>query len=143
MSSIPDQIPLVEGLFSWPSANPCLWGSRCKACGTVDFPTHSCCPNCFSNATEVIPLSHRGTLWTWTIQGFPPKAPYLGPQPFEHYGVGYVELKNQVIVEARLTTADPEKLRIGMPMELVIEPFARNAAGQALMMYAFKPEGVN
>ena len=47
--------------------------------------------------------------------------PYAGdPDEFEPYGVGYVELAGEVRVEGRLTEADPERLRIGMPMELVL-----------------------
>ena len=52
-------------------------------------------------------------------------APYVGPTtPFEPYGVGYVELPGEVRVEARLTEADPARLRIGMPMELTVVPAA-------------------
>ena len=68
-------------------------------------------------------LARRGTLWSWTIQRFRPKSPpYTGPEEFEPYGVGYVELPGEVRVEARLTEADPDKLRIGMEMELTLLP---------------------
>ena len=63
-------------------------------------------------------------MWTWTVQAFPPKAPpYLGPagDDFAPYGVGYVELPGQLRVEARLTESDPDKLVIGMEMELVLD----------------------
>ena len=83
-------------------------------------------------------LGRRGTLWTWTIQCFPPKSPpYAGDaEEFEPYGVGYVELPGEVRVEARLTEADPARLRIGMPMELVLVP-APGASGA--LTYAFPP----
>jgi uncharacterized OB-fold protein len=74
----------------------------------------------------VVELATRGTLWTWTVQGFPPKSPPYHPDEamaFQPYGVGYVELPDQVRVEARLTESDPDRLRIGMTMELVIVPF--------------------
>ena len=39
------------------------------------------------------------------------------------YGVGYVEFDGYLRVEGRLTEADPARLRIGMPMEVVaVEP---------------------
>ena len=44
----------------------------------------------------------------------------MGPEEFEPYGVGYVELPGEVRVEARLTESDPARLRIGMPMELTL-----------------------
>jgi uncharacterized OB-fold protein len=67
------------------------------------------------------------------VQGFRPKPPYAGPEEFEPYGVGYVELPGEVRVEARLTVADPDRLRIGLPVELVIVPFGDKVT------YAFAP----
>ncbi|CAM2975613.1 DUF35 domain-containing protein [Skermania piniformis] len=75
-------------------------------------------------------------MWTFTTQGFLPKEPYAGgetPETFQPYGVGLVELGGEVRVEARLTTADIDRLAIGMEMELVLVPF-----GGALS-YAFAP----
>lgn len=91
---------------------------------------------------EDIELASTGTLWSWTIQAFPPKAPpYLGPvgDDFVPYGVGYVELPGQVRVEARLTVADPDQLKIGMAMEIVLEPLAVDDDGNTVVTYAFTP----
>lgn len=107
------------------------------------FPVQSGCPKCSGDATETVTLGRRGTLWTWTIQGFPPKAPpYAGdtdPKTFRPFGVGYVELPGEVKVEARLTEADPERLRIGMDMELVIVPLATDENGDEIVTFAFAP----
>lgn len=77
------------------------------------------------------------------MQGFPPKAPpYAGdadPKTFVPFGVGYVELPGQVKVEARLTEADPAKLRIGMEMEMVIIPLHVDEIGQEVVTFAFAP----
>ena len=87
--------------------------------------------------------TRRGKLWTWTIQGFPPKAPpYIGdadPKTFRAFSVGYVELPGEVKVEARLSEADPEKLKIGMEMELVIVPLTTDADGNEIVTFAFAP----
>lgn len=92
---------------------------------------------------EKVALARRGTLWTWTIQGFPPKAPpYAGesdPARFEPFGVGYVELPGQLRVEARLTEHEPSLLRIGMEMELVLVPLGDDGDGRQVMTYAFAP----
>ena len=92
---------------------------------------------------EVVELANRGTLWTWTVQGFPPKSPpYKGeddPKKFQAFGVGYVELPGQVKVETRLTEADPEKLKIGMEMQMVLIPLATDAEGNTVMTFAFAP----
>jgi len=137
------QVPVQEGVFTWPSDEPRLLGSRCKECGNHMFPVQSGCPRCTADGAETIELSRVGTLWTWTVQGFPPKAPpYAGnvdPKTFEAFGVGYVELPGEVKVEARLTEADPEKLKIGMEMEMVIVPLSTDDDGNEVVTFAFAP----
>ena len=139
------QIPVADGIFSWPSAQPHLIGSRCTNCGNYMFPTQSGCPKCAGNETETVALSRRGTLWTWTVQGFPPKSPpFVGavaPAHFQPFGVGYIELPGEVKVEARRTEADPEALSIGMEMELVIIPLTTDDDGNDVMTFAFQPVG--
>jgi uncharacterized protein len=110
-----------------------LLGSRCDDCGAHTFPRQGGCPRCTGAAMADVPLVREGTLWSFTVQGFRPKPPYAGPEEFEPYGVGYVELPGQLIVEARLTEADPARLRIGMPMRLVFVPFAESST------FAFAP----
>ena len=133
------ELRVVDGSVIAGTADaPELIGSRCRRCGVTAFPASSSCAACTSSDVEERRLSRTGTLWTWTIQCFAPKSPpYAGsPDDFEPYGVGYVEL-GDVRVEARLTEADPERLRIGMPMELVLIP----APGlDGALTYAFRPE---
>lgn len=82
---------------------------------------------------EAVTLSPRGTLWSWTVQGFePPRPPYQGPVPFAPYMVGYVELPGEVIVATRIVDVDDP--RIGMPLQLVIVPFDAERS-----TYAFGP----
>ena len=127
-----------DGLIAGTPDVPELVGSRCRHCGVVAFPRQGSCASCTSDDVEERRLGRRGTLWTWTVQCFPPKSPpYAGvADGFEPYGVGYVELPGEVRVEARLTEADPARLRIGMPMELVLVP----APGpDGALTYAFAP----
>jgi uncharacterized OB-fold protein len=123
----------ADGLTAGLPEAPELIGSECRRCGAVAFPRQSACARCTSGDVIERRLGRRGTLWTWTIQCFPPKSPpYAGdPDAFEPYGVGYVELPGEVRVEARLTEADPRRLRIGMPMELV--------PGDGIVAFAFRP----
>ncbi len=92
---------------------------------------------------EPVELGTRGTLWAWTIQGFPPKAPpYLGetdPAKFEPYGVGYIEIPGQAKIEARLTESDPTRLSAGMDMELVAQPLCTDDDGNEIVTFAFAP----
>jgi len=137
------QVPVGEGLFTWPSDDPRLIGSRCLDCDNHMFPAQDDCPKCAGNSTEKVELKNQGTLWTWTIQGYPPKSPpYKGPsdpKTFEPYGVGYIELADQLKVESRLTISTKEELNIGMEMELVIVPLYTNDEGEEVMTFAFAP----
>ena len=133
--------PIAEGLFTGPATAPQLIGSRCTACGVITFPRQPSCPRCASLDVEERLLARRGTLWSWTIQCFPPKSPpyvAVDADEFEPYGVGYVELAGEVRIEARLTEADPNRLDIGMPMELVLIP-APGAEPTGVVTFAFRP----
>ena len=134
--------PIHPNLFTWPAQQPQLLGGRCPHCGEISFPVQQACRQCSHADSEMIELGNRGILWTWTIQGFLPKAPYASgetAETFKPYGVGYVELPVGIRIESRLTLADPEKLTIGMPMQLVIEPFNVDADGCQKVHFAFAP----
>jgi uncharacterized protein len=133
--------PVAPGLFADAGGAVALVGSECDACGVVTFPSQSSCPRCTSEQVRERLLARRGTLWSWTVQCFPPKSPpyaVADTDAFEPYGVGYVELPGEVRVEARLTVADPSKLRIGMPMELTLIP-APGCDRDDVVTYAFAP----
>lgn len=139
------QVPVAEDLFTWPSEEPALLGGR-SSDGKVVFPyrSHKLVGK-VNEELERVELPRRGTLWTFTTQRFrPPSPPYAGDDTadtFEPFAVGYVELPGALKVEARLTEADPDKLRIGQEMELRIVPFGTDADGNQTMIYAFAPVG--
>ncbi len=135
-------VAVADGIFEIRDGKPVLLGTRCTNCDNHMFPRQTGCPRCLFNEQEDVELATRGTLWTWTVQAFPPKAPpYLGPvgDHFEPYGVGYVELPGQLRVEGRLTLSDPEQLQIGMEMELVLDPLCIDDDGNQVVTYAFAP----
>jgi len=137
------QKPIAD-VFTWPSDEPQLIGSRCAECAAVTFPAQSRCPRC-SNATMAeLPLPRRGTLVSWTTQGFPPAVDYMNDPTgasFEPFGVGLVQLDDVVRVESRLTESDPAKLDFGMEVELQIVPFYVDADGNEVVTFAFAPTG--
>lgn len=128
---------VTEAVVEYADGKPRLIGSKCNACGAVAFPARGSCSRCTSEDMTTHLLNATGSLWGFTIQGFSPKVPYLGAgEPFEPFGVGYVNLEDEVLVESRLLASSPEELRTGMPMKLVVSSFAGGHTA-----YAFTPAG--
>jgi uncharacterized OB-fold protein len=133
---------LAPGVSTWPEENPQLVGSKCADCNAVSWPKQSTCSRCSSANTSDLRLPRRGTLVSWTTQGFVPKQPYAGGQTaetFEPFGIGLVQLGDEVRVESRLTEGDPEKLRFGMEVELTFIPFYTDENGDEVITWAFHP----
>lgn len=87
-------------------------------------------------------LPRRGTLWTFTTQEFLPKEPYASgetQETFRPYGVGLVQLGDEVRVEARLTESHADALHIGMEVELDVVPFRTDDDGTEVVTFAFRP----
>ena len=125
-----------RGLAGFVGGEARLVGVRCTVCATHAFPPQSACPRCGA-ATESVTLPAHGEVWSWTIQHIQPKPPYRGPDPFEPFALGYVDL-GVVRVEARLAGRAPDAWRIGDAVRL--------AAGApdddgAIWSFEFVPEG--
>ena len=125
--------PIAPNLWRDTAEGPRLLGAR-REDGSITFPVPE---RSAETDPEMVELSPRGTLWSWTTQNFEPKSPYEGPEPFEPYIVGYVELPAQVIVESRIVGASLDQLSADLPMKLVVEPF-----DQERSIFAFTPEVV-
>ncbi|HSE98821.1 MAG TPA: OB-fold domain-containing protein [Blastocatellia bacterium] len=132
------QVPIREGLFEVLEDGPHLTGSRCRECGEVTFPANAFCPQCCTETTENVSLSRRGTLYSFTVQRFKPPPPYRAPDPFVPYGVGMIELPEGLRVTAVLEEGDPERLRVGMEMELVLAVFFEDDEGNEVLGYRFR-----
>lgn len=126
------QVPVVEGLFTWPSKEPQLIASEQD--GVISFPARP--------GEDQRLLGRRGTLWGFTTQQFPPPSPpYDGPTgaDFTPYALGYVELPGELRVQGRFTVSDPAVLQVGMEMELVVVPYTTRPDGTEVLTYAFAP----
>jgi uncharacterized OB-fold protein len=102
---------------------------------------------CGSDQASQKLLADRGTLWTFTTQNFrPPSPPYDGAdtaESFRSYAVGYVDLAGEIMVEARLTEPDPDRLAIGLPMRLTVVPYTVTPDGTEVLTFAFAPDAGN
>ncbi len=129
--------PIADNLFTEDMS--ALIGARNTETGQIFFPL----PLTESEHIEPVALASRGTVWTYTVQRFPPKTPYAGPaepETFKPYVVAYVELPGQTMVESRLTGIEPENVRIGMEVELTAIPLDPDApAEDQKLIHAFRP----
>jgi uncharacterized OB-fold protein len=116
----------IRGLTTTVDGVEHLVGVRCRSCGTYAFPVQSGCPRC-GGEPEPVALPRRGTVWSWTVQRIRPKPPYEGPEEFDPFAVGYVDL-GPLLVEARLAGKPVDAWRIGEPVELA--PGDPNDAGE-------------
>jgi uncharacterized OB-fold protein len=122
--------PIAPGLWA-ENGEPRLVGGRLPG-GAIVFPIPE---GDAADGVEPVALSRSGTLWSWTSQDFRPKSPpFEGPEQFEPFLLGYVELPGQVIVETRIVEAALDDLSLGMKMELVIIPFDDHRT-----TFAFRP----
>ena len=131
--------PIDSSIATWHESELRLLGGRCESCGTVTFPRLDGCPRCGQDVIEQLPLATRGTLWTWTTQGFPVKRPYLGEADFEPYLLGYVDLPDGVKVEARLVDCTADQLQIGQAMKLTTFVLPTATDRGDVLGFAFRP----
>ena len=120
-----ERVAAVDGWFTLDDANPRLLGNRCTHCGSYFFPKASAfCrnPSCDGTEFEEVPLSNRGTVWSFTTNYYAPPPPYVVADPFEPFSVAAVHLPEEkmVVLGQVIDGVDPATLRIGDEVELVL-----------------------
>lgn len=118
------RVPAVEGWFTLDD-EPRLLGNRCSKCGSCFFPkiaTECRNPGCDGTELVEVPLSNRGTIWSYTTNHYAPPAPFVAADPFEPYSVAAVELPDEklVVLGQMDTGIDPTTVRVGMEVELTL-----------------------
>lgn len=139
MNSI-ERIPVARELFTWSDTGTHLIGSRCSGCGTHYFPKSITCrnPRCGAKEVHDVLLGPRGRLFSFTAQGYRPP-PLFRMEPWAPYVIGMVELPEGLRVMGMLTGVTGDAVRIGMELELTVEPLYRDAEGREVVTYKFKP----
>jgi uncharacterized protein len=120
------RVPAVEGWFTTDPDAPALLGSRCGACGTYAFPRETLfCrnPACESTDFDEVPLSRRGTVWSYTDARYAPPAPYVAADPYVPFCIAAVELAEEKMVVMGQVTGDVtvDELSVGAEVELVLD----------------------
>ena len=135
-----ESVAVVDGLMAQGTNGPRLIGSRCRGCGSIYFPEARACrnPGCESPDLERMLLSNLGTLHSYTIQYYPPPAPFR-MDDWAPYALGVVALNDQVHVMGMLTGIEFDDLEIGIAMELVSEALYTDAERGLVMTHKFAP----
>ncbi len=138
MSGKTEKIILNQDMFIQPMdpENPVLQGSRCGSCGKVLFPKRMICPGCLSKENmEEVALSRQGELYSFSIA-------HVAPEGFKTpYAFGLVILPEGLRLFSIIQECEPcdEILKIGLLVELGLGAVVKNAEGQDVYSYIFKP----
>lgn len=117
----------AEGWFTTDGNEPALLGQRCSTCGTYVFPRATFgCPNpaCVGTELEVVPLSPRGTIWSYTDARYQPPPPYVVPtEEHEPFAIAAVSLAEEglVVMGQLVPGVAVGDLRVGQEVELVVD----------------------
>ena len=134
------QIPVAQGLFQGTGDDARLIGSHCASCGAHYFPKSLSCrnPQCSEKQVHDVLLGRSGTLYSYTEQAYRPP-PLFRMDGWSPYLIGLVELPEGLRVMGMLTGCTRDTVRIGMPLEMVLEALYADAAGQQVLTYKFRP----
>jgi uncharacterized OB-fold protein len=130
-------LPVVPFLKIPEKGDPYLEGHRCKACKAVFLGERMVCSSCQArDQMEAVKLSNRGELYVYSIvhRSFPGiEVPYVS---------AVVDLEGGGTVKGNLINVqpDPEKIPMGMPVEVIYRTAPRkDAEGNEYLTYYFQP----
>ena len=136
------RVAALEGWYTLEDP-PHLLGSKCRTCGTFFFPrlTGFCRnPACEGTTFEEVRLSRTGRIWSYTNACYQPPPPFVAPEPFVPFAIAAVELATERMIVLGQVAAGVgvEQLRVGMPVELVLEPLYAEGDSEKLV-WKWKP----
>ena len=124
----PVPIPQGESDLYWQKAKQGeLWLRKCNGCGKPYFYPRDISPCCFSKDTTWMQASGRATLHAFAIVH---RVPHPGFREDLPYVTAIVELEEGPRMATNIVMDDPtpEKLQIGMPLEVVFEDISDTIA---------------
>jgi len=89
-----------------------LMVKKCLACGEVHFYPRSTCPFCFSDRTEWLAASGKGTIYSYSVMR-------RAPEP---YAIAYVTLAEGPRMMTNIVDCPFDRIKIGLPVKLVFKP---------------------
>jgi hypothetical protein len=107
----PQATPEIQPFFD-AAAQGRLLVKKCAACGELHHYPRALCPFCFSDRTEWIEASGRGTIYSYSVMR-------RVPVP---YALAYVTLEEGVTMMTNIVDCDLDALRIGRAVKVVFKP---------------------
>jgi len=110
---LPAPVATPEGEAFWKAAAEGKFlVKRCTDCGKVHWYPRAICPFCFSDRTEWIAGSGKGTIYTYSVMR-------RAPEP---YAIAYVTLDEGPTMMTNIVDCDLDSIRIGQKVRLVFKP---------------------
>ncbi len=110
-----------------------LVGEVCEKCGSKIFPPRDICPECEAPAKTPYTFSGLGEVYSYSTI-------YNAPDGYEEnvpYTVALVKLDEGPVVTAQLADVEPEKVAVGMPVEMVTRKI-REEGDHGVIVYGYK-----
>jgi uncharacterized OB-fold protein len=137
MASPKTKLPAIQGWFTMDPERPRLLGTRCSACGSYFFPKETLrCrnPHCQSDDLGEVELSPRGTIWSYTINHYPPPPPAVITGDFRPYAVAAVELAEEhLVILGQVPRGSEERLALGSSAELILDTLYEDEGAEYLV----------
>ncbi len=103
-----------DNAFFWEAlAKQQLLIQRCSDCGKLRHPPGPMCPSCHSLKWDTVVSTGRGTVHSFVVMHRPAIPPFETPNP-----IVLVDLEEGIRLVAGISGIGPEKIEIGMPLEL-------------------------
>jgi uncharacterized protein len=91
---------------------------RCADCGRLRYFPRRHCPVCWSATVDWVPVSGRGTIYTYSVVR---RSPSPGFKDLVPYAVALIDLEEGVRVFSRLVDCAVEDVGIGAPVDVRFE----------------------
>ena len=136
------RVPFAEGFLTTPLSdlnNVRFTGSRCRSCGIALLSKRHRCENCSSKNLDDQVFSNKGKIYSYTVQRYPPPKPYFGPDPWTPRPLAWVDINEGGPRVLSPIDCEPDALKIGMEVELILETGGEDNKGNDVIIYKFKP----